>query len=46
MMDGNERYGYEGDELLFYRMDLFGPHKGYVSPEDRIEQEPDSSVEH
>ncbi len=46
MMDGNERYGYESDELLFYMMDLFGPHKGYVPPEDRTEQEPGSSVEH
>lgn len=30
MMDGKERYGYTGDDLLFYMMDLFGPYKGYV----------------
>lgn len=29
MMDGNERYGYENDELLYYMMDLFVPLKGY-----------------
>jgi len=34
MMDGNERYGYTSDELLFYMMDLFGPYKGYTSPQD------------
>lgn len=34
MMDGNERYGYYNDELLFYMMDLFGPRKGYESRED------------
>jgi hypothetical protein len=32
MMDGNERYGYTGDDLLFYMMALFGPYKGYTSP--------------
>ena len=34
MMDGNERYKYNGNELLFYMMDLFGPHKGYEPRED------------
>jgi hypothetical protein len=34
MMDGNERYGYMSDDLLFYMMDLFGPYKGYVPPQD------------
>jgi len=34
MMDGNERYGYTSDDLLFYMMDLFGPYKGYTSPQD------------
>lgn len=34
MMDGNERYCYSNDTLLFYMMDVFGPHKGYESKED------------
>ena len=34
MFDGKVRYEYEDDDMLFYMMDLLGPHKGYESRED------------
>lgn len=32
MMEGNVRYEYEGNELIDYMMNLFGPIKGYEPP--------------
>ena len=36
MLDGQVRYGYEGNDLLRYMMDVFGPIKGYESPGDDL----------
>ena len=35
MLDGKVRYEYTGVDLLFYMMDLFGPHKGFHPREDQ-----------
>jgi len=38
MLDGKARYEYEDDDLLFYMMDLLGPHKGYEPKGDETQQ--------
>jgi hypothetical protein len=36
MIDGNVRYGYDENELIYYMMDLFGPVEGYEPQEEEL----------